>query len=183
MEECDGGEASSKSTGYGSVQNLIKNKLKGGKRTSPQVNPDVRREPKLIDGRKLFKCPRCDFISQNETEFNEHIVKAHAGQPTCPFCFFGAVDYPSLRKHIEMKHKELRNTEQAGAEPRIEVNRKPCRYFKNGEGQCTPRYGKCLIILSYHSIKESFAATKSNADLNLFVSISILKVKTLKFGR
>ena len=28
--------------------------------------------------RVLRKCPQCDFISQNETYFNEHMTKVHA---------------------------------------------------------------------------------------------------------
>ena len=38
MEVCDGGEVSSKSTGYGQIDlnNLLKYKQSGGKRTTPQ---------------------------------------------------------------------------------------------------------------------------------------------------
>ena len=38
MEECDGGEVSIETTGYGSLKNLILNKKLGGKRICPQGN-------------------------------------------------------------------------------------------------------------------------------------------------
>ena len=74
--------------------------------------------------------------------FNEHLTKAHAGQPTCPFCFICFSDYPSIRKHCEIKHREMNNNKKdtKGSEGR----KRPCRYFQNGEGQCLPRSGVCL---------------------------------------
>ena len=79
MEECDGGETSSSATGYGSgdLKNLVKNKNLGGKRSSPQDNPEIRKVSQKP--REMKKCPQCDFITQNEIFFNEHLTKVHAG--------------------------------------------------------------------------------------------------------
>ena len=62
MEECDGGKRSSESTGYGSLENLVKNKSLGGKRTSPQVNPDLR--GKTFDDKKQVKIVRKQNVFQ-----------------------------------------------------------------------------------------------------------------------
>ena len=140
MEECDGGEHSKESTGYGSLQNLVKNKLLGGKRTSPQANPDLKRKNEEKKQVKLFKCSQFDFLAQNETYFNEHMGKVHAGQPICPFCYISCDDYPSLRKHCESRHKEIRS-EKVKNIP--EGRKRPCRFFRNGEGWCSPRTGTC----------------------------------------
>jgi hypothetical protein len=43
MEECDGGETSSKRTGYGSLRSFVENKQKGGKRTGPRVRSEFRK--------------------------------------------------------------------------------------------------------------------------------------------
>ena len=91
----------------------------------------------------MFTCPQCDFISQNESIFNEHITKAHAGQPTCPFCFVGFRDYPSIRKHCETSHIELRVQEDKKRRNVPEGRKRPCRYFRNGRGHCQPRSGTC----------------------------------------
>ena len=130
MEECDGG--------YGNedLHTLGKNKNLGGRRTNPQEGPEVNKFP------KVHTCPQCDYISQNEMNFNEHVTKAHSGQPTCPFCFVAFKDYTSVRKHCEGNHKELRNDVQRSRN--IPGGwKKPCRFFNNGEGQCTPRSGSC----------------------------------------
>ena len=86
MEECDGGEISSKTTGYGQLENLMKNKERGGKRTSPQENPESR-----IDNaqqfQKMQKCPQCDFVSQNEIFFNKHMVTVHSVSQIVLFVF------------------------------------------------------------------------------------------------
>ena len=46
MEECDGGNDSSRTTGYGSIDltDLIKNKKLGGKRSSPQEESELTKE-------------------------------------------------------------------------------------------------------------------------------------------
>ena len=46
MEECAGGNASSRATGYGSIDlnDLIKNKKLGGKRYCPQEQVELRKE-------------------------------------------------------------------------------------------------------------------------------------------
>ena len=165
MEECDGGEARSKTTGYGpmDLQNLFKNKHLGGKRTSPQEQSDQRQQVKNKEI-KMFKCPQCDFITQNEIFFNDHMTKVHAGQPNCPFCFVAFENYPSLRKHCEDNHGERSSDKKKETVPegkkenipegRSEndpVDRKanpsgrkgPCRFFNNGQGQCSPRFGTC----------------------------------------
>jgi hypothetical protein len=137
-----------------------------------------------------LKCQQCDFISQNEIVFNVHIVvKAHTGHPSCPFCLIGVLDYPALRKHCELKHKEVTtNKEQAGAEQRHGVKQRPCIYFKNGQGHCAPRSGVCsychtVIILSSPLIRERYAATKSSVDIGPTVSVFIQRVKIWKVGR
>jgi uncharacterized C2H2 Zn-finger protein len=111
MEECDGGAKSRKTTGYGSMelQSLVKNKIRGGRRTSPQDKPEMKKTSEKKEEAKMFKCPQCDFISQNKVFFNEHVTKAHAGKPTCPFCYNGFEDLPSLRKYCELYHKEAGN--------------------------------------------------------------------------
>jgi hypothetical protein len=87
----------------------------------------------------LLHCPQCDFITQNEIFFNEHVGKAHVGTPTCPFCFVGFNDYPAVRKHCQNVHKEDKATES-----KLGVNsKKPCRYFKIGEGKCAPKFRAC----------------------------------------
>ena len=131
MEECDGGY------GTADIKNMIKNKELGGKRTSPQEVPEVKKYP------KVFTCPQCDFISQNEPTFNNHVTSAHAGQPTCPFCFLGFNDYQSLRKHCQTKHKEVRNQREKEDRNLPEGRKRPCRFFRNGEGQCSQRSGFC----------------------------------------
>ena len=57
--------------------------------------------------RQLMKCPQCDFSSQNKIFFNEHVLKAYACLPTCPFCYVGFNNFPSLRKHCAVTHKEV----------------------------------------------------------------------------
>ena len=91
----------------GNLKTLLTNKLKGGKRTSPQEKSEIKKG--TDKDTPLFKCPQCDFISQNSIFFNEHVSNAHSGQPTCPFCFHGFQDLPSLRKHCDVAHKEGRS--------------------------------------------------------------------------
>ena len=100
MEECDGGEISRKTTGYGpnDLKSLVRNKEMGGRRTSPQENSQNK-------NKSILKCPQCDFMSQKQTVFNDHMTKVHAGKQNCPFCFLGFKDFPALRKHCESSHQ------------------------------------------------------------------------------
>ena len=98
MEECDGGYGAS--VGAKDLRKLLRNKQLGGKRTNPQMDSEIQKFPK-------YNCLQCDFISQNEIMFNEHLTKAHAGQPTCPFCFIAFIDYPSIRKCQDLQEKSL----------------------------------------------------------------------------
>ena len=130
------------------------NKQKGGKRTSPQALPEIGNSAQN-SGKKLLKCPQCDFMTQNETFFNEHMTNVHSGLPNCPFCFLAFKDYSSLRKHCRTVHAETRNNQtermeniQTGGRARDNIpegrkNIRPCRYFQNGEGKCAPKNGKC----------------------------------------
>ena len=34
----------------------------------------------------MFKCNQCDFITQNQTLFREHMTRGHVDKPRCPFC-------------------------------------------------------------------------------------------------
>ena len=137
MEVCDDGE---KSTGYGSLSRIVLNKKLGGKRNGPQEEATMVKQKIVQSQTKLLRCPQCDFISQNETYFNEHITKAHANQPTCPFCFLAFESYSEVRKHCEYKHIEKSQTE----EPMRKKSRtKPCRFFRNGSGTCSPPSGVC----------------------------------------
>ena len=148
MEECNEGEESNENTGSDSLKTLVENKIKGGKRTSPQDQSEFRKGCDNV--RTLFKCPQCDFISQNEQRFNEHIVEAHVGQPTCPFCYIATRDYPSLRRHCENKHKEGGDKpDNPKTTQNIIRKPKPCRFFKNGEGTCNPKSGKCSFDHSF----------------------------------
>ena len=81
------------------------------------------------------------FLTQNESAFNEHVSSAHVGKPTCPFCYVGFPDFPALRKHCEISHQEsgIRRKETS----RPEGWKRPCRFFRNGKGKCTPRSGTC----------------------------------------
>ena len=78
MEICNGGAASRKTTGYGTLdlKQLLVNKNKGGKRNTPQENSDIR---KTINEnvRKIYKCSKCKFISQNKLFFKEHMTNTH----------------------------------------------------------------------------------------------------------
>ena len=119
MEECDGGQYSSETTGYGNIQNLINNKNSGGRRTNPQQNSEQRMA-------KFFKCGNCEFISQNKIFFNEHMTKQHTGQQN------GANDFNIPNPIYHNVH-----------ENRTERKKMPCRFFNNGNGRCTPRTGTC----------------------------------------
>ena len=154
MEECDGGFGNDSLD----LDSLRRNKMAGGKRTSPQETSDVRISGRKNTERKLLKCPQCDFISQNESFFNEHISKAHSGQPNCPFCFLPFNGYTELRKHCISQHNENKNELPSavsnsannipqGRLPKVNLTeggkpKRPCRYFKNGQGRCIQRFGK-----------------------------------------
>ena len=169
MEECDGGKTSIETTGYGplDLQILVNNKKKGGKRTNPQENMECRGEvePKrfpafykckqcdfisqnefyfkehisaahMSPAPTFYKCKHCDFISQNESYFKEHVSSAHVKQQICQKCGLALDDFSSLRKHLHISHKIN------GSEVQTKTGRiKPCRYFKNGQGNCQPRAG------------------------------------------
>ena len=180
MEECYGGEDSVESTGYGSLTRIVMNKIAGGKRNTPQEKATVVK-PKIIQNQtKLLRCPQCDFISQNETYFIEHITKVHVNQPTCPFCFKAFKSYTEVRKHCEHTHIETRNSE----EPRVKRSRtKPCRYFRNGSGTCSPPSGVCNFD---HSVipdnEREFAIIKKLVSTNLSVYFFIPRAKLNKNG-
>ena len=139
MEECDGGEASMESTGYGSLKNLVLNKQLGGRRTNPQEKSEVGKQ-KNTKQTQIFKCPQCDFLSQNEIYFNEHISKVHSNQQTCPFCFMAFDSYADVRKHCESNHSERKSEVKSKQKEGI---KKPCRFFRNGTGRCSPPSGVC----------------------------------------
>ena len=78
MEICDGGAASRKTAGYGTLdlKQLLVNKNKGGKRnTSLQENSEIRKTI-TENVRKIYKCSKCEFISQNELFFKEHMTNS-----------------------------------------------------------------------------------------------------------
>ena len=73
----------------------------------------------------------------------------HANLPTCPFCFHAFNDFPSLRKHYELKHQETGN--QKPFKP-TDGRKRPCRFFRNGKGLCNPNFsGPCTYD---HSLVE-----------------------------
>ena len=86
------------------------------------------------------------------------MISAHSGQPNCLFCFLPFQGYPALRKHCREEHEESRNQAYKGENKNKEnvptgrtpgsipaggIRRRPCRFFRNGEGVCSPRSGRC----------------------------------------
>ena len=57
-------ESDIKSNSYGSkeLKTLFSNKLKGGKRTSPQEKTEMKKSPIKKSDSKLMKCPQFDFL-------------------------------------------------------------------------------------------------------------------------
>ena len=108
MEVCDGGEVSSKSTGYGQIDlnNLLKYKQSGGKRTTPQDKSEQIKSAVEKKDSKMFKCNQCDFITQNQTFFREHMTRGHVDKPRCPFCYETVDDIPFVRKHFVIQQRE-----------------------------------------------------------------------------
>ena len=55
-----------KTTGYGTLdlKQLLVNKNKGGKRSTPQENSEIRKTI-TENVRKIYKSSKCEFISQN----------------------------------------------------------------------------------------------------------------------
>ena len=139
MEECDGGDVSIETTGYGSLNRIAINKKLGGRRSNPKEEPFVLNQKPDRRQTKMHRCPQCDFVTQNETHFNEHITTVHANQPTCPFCFMAFKGYAEVRKHCETNHSERNNL----VTKTKNIKTKPCRYFRNGEGRCIPPSGVC----------------------------------------
>ena len=78
MEICDGGAASRKTTGYGTLdlKQLLVNKNKGGIRNTSQDNTEIRKTI-TENVRKIYKCSKCEFMSQNELFFKEHMTNTH----------------------------------------------------------------------------------------------------------
>ena len=128
----------------------------------------------------MFHCPQCDFLSQNERYFNDHVSKVHANQPTCPFCFIAFDNFPSVRKHCELQHKEMKGEKQPMQK---EVIQKPCRFFRNGSGQCSPPSGICDYD---HSIipdnERAICFNKQACTFKPFCIFSIRKDRTMKSG-
>ena len=148
MEECDGG------FNYEMTEllSLQQNKQKGFQRTAPQASPElVKRIEKCEE--KILHCPQCDFISPSETFFNEHMTKIHTG-PNCPFCFLPFDGYAALRKHCTQIHSEVKDDKPNKNRETLHLmqnksnklenwkSKKPCRFYRNGEGNCIPRNGK-----------------------------------------
>ena len=120
-----------------SLESLIINKKLGGKRLSPQDNPINIGEENI---KKMLKCDQCDFMSQNQQYFNQHIESMHGKNPTCPFCLVEFKSYADVRKHCQETH----NTVTAKSEPSRKIgSQRPCRFFQYGNGQCTPPSGVC----------------------------------------
>ena len=139
MEECDGGFRDE----VIDVQRLHQNKQNGFKRTTPQESAELIRRIEKCE-KQIIYCPQCDFVTPSEMFFNEHMTRIHTG-PNCPFCFLPFSNYSELRKHCLEAHDE---NKQGNTRIYNNVNmsgnwkaKKPCRYFKNGEGNCSPRNG------------------------------------------
>ena len=113
---------------------LQQNKKNGSMRTTPQESSEVRRRIENCE-KKVINCPQCDFKTPSERFFNEHMSLIHTG-PNCPFCFLPFNGYADLRKHCNEVHTESRHNS------RNSKYKKPCRYFRNGEGNCSPRNGE-----------------------------------------
>ena len=119
MEECDGGNDSSRTTGYGSIglTDLIKNKKLGRKRSIPQEQSELRKE--TIKEKTMRTCPQCEFVSQNETYFNEHTTTVHAKlrketeqekvMRKCPQCDFISQNETYFNEHMTKVHSEQPN--------------------------------------------------------------------------
>ena len=114
------GEVSIETTGYGSLNNLILNKKLGGKRICPQKKPALGKQSELRKQSKIFQCPQCDFLSQNE-----HVSKVHVNKPTCPFCFKAMDSYAAFRKHCEAYHTEVKNESKFKKKDGM---KRPCRF-------------------------------------------------------
>ena len=134
------------------LQRLQNNKQSGYMRTTPQESPEVIRRIENCE-KQIIHCPQCDFITPSEIFFNKHMTMIHTG-PNCPFCFLPFDDYASLRKHCTQAHEEPKN--------KLENSKfkKPCRFFRNGEGNCSPRNGEeCLFshsIIPFSERQECF---------------------------
>ena len=116
------------------LQILNQNKQKGFSRTTPQGSPELLRRIENCE-KLVIHCPQCDFATPSEALFNEHMTLIHTG-PNCPFCFLPFDGYADLKKHCTENHDESRN--RFGKSK----SKKPCRYFRNGEGKCHPRNGE-----------------------------------------
>ena len=91
---------------------LIKNKNLGGKRSSPQEQSELRKE--TIKEKTMRKCPQCEFVSQNETYFNEHMSTVHAKlwketeqenvMRKCPQCDFISQNETYFNDHMTKVH-------------------------------------------------------------------------------
>ena len=53
----------------------------------------------------------------------------------------GFADYLSLRKHCEQLHREKKSDTRTPVKHGLK--KRPCRFFKNGDGQCSPPSGHC----------------------------------------
>ena len=137
MEVCDGGY----------TNKTQQNEGKEFKRTTTQEVPEIARRIEACE-KRIIKCPQCDFVTPSEIFFNEHMTNVHTG-PNCPFCFLPFNTYTELRKHCTDKHDELKK-ENMKSDQETSKNKnmnnwrskKPCRFFRNGEGVCSPRNGR-----------------------------------------
>ena len=124
----------------------------------------------------MRKCPQCDFISPNETYFNQHMTKVHSGQPNCPFCFIAFKNYPTLRNCPQRTKEEKR-----GAYNSSWGKKKPCRYYNNGQGQCLARSGSCSFDHSVILFSERQLCFQKQdcklSDTVYFFSIQKVRVK------
>ena len=100
--------------GYGSIDltDLINNKKLGGKRSIPQEQSELRKETKKE--KTMQMCPKCEFVSHNETYFNEHMTTVHAKlrketeqkrvMRTCPQCDFISQNETYFNEHMTKVH-------------------------------------------------------------------------------
>ena len=70
------------------------------------------------------------------------MTRGHVDKPRCPFCYEIFDDIPSIMKHCAIQHRENFANEKE-SEKISTIRKRPCRYFRNGEGKCLPPPGSC----------------------------------------
>lgn len=142
---------------------------------------DIKKLTKSKASTIKFKCPHCNFLSNEKDSVKSHIKKEHNLDPfSCPHCAKGFTNFKTLNKHITTNHPSQNRLkepyEQVVGESNVEINNSSTLSQPKGRENDTHKHVLESVATKIH-IEKSINDGSPSVDLPNDISMLSTKVE------